>query len=130
MFLQVKGDGHPQEVAALDGDGHTYLCTCMLFIRPTTGRKLIIKEWIKEIEGKEWTASNKANDEPAFNRALNKTASSVKGYLLPQEAFPCGGLYFGNAAWRSETEGRHAIIHNNYIVGFDNKLERFRQFGL
>ncbi|KAH7301403.1 hypothetical protein KP509_23G024300 [Ceratopteris richardii] len=126
----VKGDGHSQEVAALDRDGLTYICTCMLFIRPTTGGKLIIKEWIKEIEAQQWSASNRANDQPAFNRALNKTSSSVKGYLLPQVAFPCGGLYFGNGGWRTKTEGRHAIIHNNYIVGFDSKLKRFREFGL
>ncbi|KAH7301408.1 hypothetical protein KP509_23G024800 [Ceratopteris richardii] len=111
-------------------DGLPNICTCMLFVRPTTGGKLVISEWIKQIEAQVWSASNKANDQPAFNRALNKTASSVKGYLLPQEAFPSGGIYFRNASWRTETSGRHAIIHNNYIVGFDNKLKRFREFGL
>lgn len=51
-------------------------------------------------------------------------------YLLPQAAFPTGGLYFKNETWVQETKGRHVIIHNNYITGFEKKIKRFREFGL
>lgn len=51
-------------------------------------------------------------------------------YLLPQAAFPTGGLYFKNKTWVKETKGMHAIIHNNYIVGFEKKIKRFRDYGL
>ena len=51
-------------------------------------------------------------------------------YLLPQAAFPTGGLYFENKTWVEETKGMHAIIHNNYIIGFKEKLKRFHDFGL
>lgn len=50
-------------------------------------------------------------------------------YLLPQEAFPTGGLYFKNKTWVKETKGKHVIIHNNYIVGFEKKIKRFRDYG-
>ena len=51
-------------------------------------------------------------------------------YLLSQAAFPTGGLYFNNQTWAEETEGKHVIIHNNYIIGYDNKMKRFHDFGL
>lgn len=51
-------------------------------------------------------------------------------YLLPQAAFPTGGLYFKNKTWVKETKGKHVIIHNNYIVGFEKKIKRFRDYGL
>lgn len=51
-------------------------------------------------------------------------------YLLPQSAFPTGGLYFKNQTWVEETKGKHVIIHNNYITGFEKKIKRFHDFGL
>ena len=51
-------------------------------------------------------------------------------YLLPQAAFPTGGLYFQNATWVEETKGKHVIIHNNHIIGYENKMKRFHDFGL
>lgn len=51
-------------------------------------------------------------------------------YLLPQAGFPTGGLYFKNKTWVKETKGMHVIIHNNYVVGFEKKIKRFRDYGL
>lgn len=51
-------------------------------------------------------------------------------YLLPQAAFPTGGLYFKNKTWVKETKGMHVIIHNNYIVGFEKKIKRFKEYDL
>ncbi|CAA7013099.1 unnamed protein product [Microthlaspi erraticum] len=51
-------------------------------------------------------------------------------YLLSQVAFPTGGLYFKNETWVKETKGKHVIVHNNYIVGYANKMKRFQEFGL
>ena len=51
-------------------------------------------------------------------------------YLLPQYAFPTGGLYFKNKTWVKETKGKQVIIHNNYILGAEKKIKRFRDYGL
>lgn len=51
-------------------------------------------------------------------------------YLLPQAAFPTGGLYFKNKTWVKETKGMHVIIHNNYILGFEKKIKRFHDYDL
>ncbi|KAI9195377.1 hypothetical protein LWI28_014326 [Acer negundo] len=102
------------------------ICSCMIYMRPTSGGKLVMKKWIEELEAE----TMKTNDQPGFNRALMKTAGQVDLYLLPQAAFPTGGLYFENKTWVEETKGMHAIVHNNYIVGFKEKLKRFHDFGL
>ncbi|XP_019084427.1 PREDICTED: UDP-D-xylose:L-fucose alpha-1,3-D-xylosyltransferase MGP4 isoform X2 [Camelina sativa] len=110
--------------------GRTYICSCMIFLRPTNGAKLLMKKWIEELQTQPWSRAKKANDQPGFNWALNKTAHQVDLYLLSQAAFPTGGLYFKNSTWVKETKGKHVIIHNNYIVGFEKKTKRFRDFGL
>ncbi|KAF8109825.1 hypothetical protein N665_0090s0008 [Sinapis alba] len=113
-------------------NGVTYVCSCMIFLRCTSGAKLLLKKWVEEIRAQPWsnTEAKKPHDQPAFNRALHKTTHQVDVYLLPQSAFPSGGLYFKNKKWVNETKGKHVIVHNNYIVGYNQKLKRFQDFGL
>ncbi|CAA7013095.1 unnamed protein product [Microthlaspi erraticum] len=126
----IKPVNHSHDLPPPGPNGMTYICSCTIFLRPTHGAKLLMKKWIEELQSQTWSKSNKGNDQPAFNWALNKTSPQVDVYLLPQEAFPTGGLYFRNKTWAKETKGRQVIIHNNYIVGFKNKMKRFHQFGL
>lgn len=126
----VKPLNHSNSLPPPGKKGRTYICSCMIFLRPTFGAKLVLRKWIEELEIQPWSRTKKTNDQPAFNWALNKTADQVKLYLLPQYAFPTGGLYFKNETWRKETEGKHVIIHNNYITGFDKKIKRFHDYGL
>jgi rhamnogalacturonan II specific xylosyltransferase len=63
-------------------------------------------------------------------KQLTEAMLQVDVYLLPQSAFPTGGLYFKNKTWVKETKGKHVIIHNNYITGFEKKTKRFRDHGL
>ncbi|GJN14344.1 hypothetical protein PR202_gb01161 [Eleusine coracana subsp. coracana] len=146
----VKPLDHSHELPPPGKKGRTYICSCMIFLRPTEGAKLLLRKWIEEMKEQPWSKQRKSNDQPAFNWALNKTAgqfyvakmamSSVKQlteamlqvdvYLLPQSAFPTGGLYFKNKTWVKETKGKHVIIHNNYITGFEKKIKRFRDHGL
>ncbi|KAK1275255.1 hypothetical protein QJS04_geneDACA011152 [Acorus gramineus] len=126
----VKPLDHPHDLPPPGKKGRTYICSCMIFLRPTDGAKLVMKKWIEELKDQPWSKTKKSNDQPAFNWALNKTADQVDLYLLPQAAFPSGGLYFKNQTWAQETKGMHVIIHNNYITGFEKKIKRFHEFGL
>ncbi|KAB1219528.1 UDP-D-xylose:L-fucose alpha-1,3-D-xylosyltransferase MGP4 [Morella rubra] len=126
----VKPLNHSHDLPPPGKKGRTYICSCMVFLRPTTGGKLIMKKWIEELQAQPWSKAKKSNDQPAFNWALNRTAGAVDLYLLPQAAFPSGGLYFKNQTWVQETKGMHVIIHNNYITGFEKKIKRFREFDL
>lgn len=54
----------------------------MIYMRPTDGAKLVMKKWIEELTAQPWSKAKKANDQPAFNWALNKTAGQVCAFLL------------------------------------------------
>ncbi|KAG6499936.1 UDP-D-xylose:L-fucose alpha-1,3-D-xylosyltransferase-like [Zingiber officinale] len=129
MFA-VKPLNHSHNLPPPENDGQTNICSCMIFLRPTRGGKKLIRSWIEEIQKQHWSKAAKTNDQPAFNCALRKTAKEVDLDLLPQTAFPSGGLYFRDANWVKRTQGLHAIVHNNYIVGFQNKIQRFKDYGL
>ncbi|XP_059312548.1 UDP-D-xylose:L-fucose alpha-1,3-D-xylosyltransferase MGP4 [Lycium ferocissimum] len=126
----VKHLNHSHGLPPPGKKGRPYICSCMIYARPTNGAKLVMKKWIEEMQIQPWSRAKKANDQPAFNWALMKTAEQVDMYLLPQSGFPTGGLYFRNKTWVKETKGMHVIIHNNYIVGFEKKTKRFRDYGL
>ncbi|KAK4803021.1 hypothetical protein SAY86_001224 [Trapa natans] len=125
----VKPLNHSHDLPPPNKKGRTYICSCMIFLRPTPGAKLVLKTWIEELESQPWSRAKKANDQPGFNWALMKTAQKVDLFLLPQSAFPTGGLYFKNKTWVKETKGMHVIIHNNYILGFEKKIKRFHDYG-
>ncbi|KAL2343603.1 hypothetical protein Fmac_004888 [Flemingia macrophylla] len=126
----IKPLNHSHDLPPPGKKGRPYICSCMIFLRPTDGAKLILKKWIEELQMQPWSKTMKSNDQPAFNWALMKNAKEADLYLLPQPAFPTGGLYFKNKTWVTETKGMHVIIHNNYIVGFEKKIKRFRDYGL
>ncbi|CAN7132045.1 unnamed protein product [Brassica rapa subsp. narinosa] len=125
---RIKPLNHSHGLPPLDRKGVTYICSCMIFLRPKYGAKLLMKKWIQELHA--GSNAYEGNDQPAFNWALNKTAHQLDLYLLPQAAFPTGGLYFMNKTWVEETKGKHVIVHNNYIIGYNNKMKRFHDFGL
>ncbi|XP_068640955.1 UDP-D-xylose:L-fucose alpha-1,3-D-xylosyltransferase MGP4-like [Aristolochia californica] len=129
-MVTLKPLNHSHDLPAPGKKGRTYICSCMIYLRPSNGAKQVMRQWIEELQEQPWSKARKANDQPAFNWALNKTASQVDLYLLPQAAFPSGGLYFKNQTWVQETKGLHVIIHNNYLVGFEKKIKRFCEFGL
>ncbi|XP_059651312.1 UDP-D-xylose:L-fucose alpha-1,3-D-xylosyltransferase MGP4-like [Cornus florida] len=92
----VKPLNHSHDLPPPGKKGRTYICSCMIYLRPTNGAKLVMNKWIEELQAQPWSKAKKSNDQPAFNWALNKTAGQVDLYLLPQAAFPTGGLYFKN----------------------------------
>ncbi|XP_028755371.1 UDP-D-xylose:L-fucose alpha-1,3-D-xylosyltransferase MGP4 [Neltuma alba] len=126
----IKPLNHSHDLPPPGKKGRPYICSCMIFLRTTDGAKLVMKKWIEELQLQPWSKTKKSNDQPAFNWALMKAAKEVDLYLLPQPAFPTGGLYFKNKTWVKETKGKHVIIHNNYIIGFEKKTKRFRDYGL
>ncbi|KAJ4876630.1 hypothetical protein Rs2_41648 [Raphanus sativus] len=127
-MTRIKPLNHSHDLPPPDRNGVTYICSCMIFLRPKNGAKLLMKKWIEELQA--GSKAYEGNDQPAFNWALNKTYHQVDLFLLSQAAFPTGGLYFNNETWAEETKGKHVIIHNNYIIGYDHKMKRFHDFGL
>ncbi|XP_044501980.1 UDP-D-xylose:L-fucose alpha-1,3-D-xylosyltransferase MGP4-like isoform X2 [Mangifera indica] len=75
----VKPLNHSHDLPPPGKKGRTYICSCMIFLRPTDGAKLVMKKWIEELQAQPWSKAKKANDQPAFNWALNRTAGQSPG---------------------------------------------------
>jgi len=75
--MQVNTLDHSHELPPPGKKGRTYICSCMIFLRPTEGAKLLLRKWIEELKEQPWSKQRKANDQPGFNWALNKTAGQV-----------------------------------------------------
>ncbi|KAG1371101.1 UDP-D-xylose:L-fucose alpha-1,3-D-xylosyltransferase MGP4 [Cocos nucifera] len=73
----MKPLNHPHDLPPPGKKGRTYICSCMIFLRPTKGAKEVMKKWIDELQEQPWSKKRKANDQPAFNWALNKTAGQI-----------------------------------------------------
>ncbi|KAL8138482.1 hypothetical protein V2J09_004483 [Rumex salicifolius] len=102
----VKPINHSHGLPPPGKKGRPYICSCMILLRPTDGAKLVLRKWIQEMQEQPWTKARKSNDQPAFNWALMKTETQVDMYLLPQYAFPTGGLYFKNKTWVKENKSK------------------------
>ena len=77
FWCQIKPLDHSHDLPPPGKKGRTYMCSCMIFLRPTNGAKLLMKKRIEELQDQPWSKAKKANDQPAFNWALNKTAHQV-----------------------------------------------------
>ncbi|XP_052191741.1 UDP-D-xylose:L-fucose alpha-1,3-D-xylosyltransferase MGP4 isoform X2 [Diospyros lotus] len=73
----VKPLNHSHNLPPPGKKGRTYICSCMIYLRPTNGAKLVMKKWIEELQAQPWSKAKKSNDQPAFNWALNKTAGQM-----------------------------------------------------
>lgn len=73
----MKPLDHSHDLPPPGKKGRSYICSCMIYLRPTDGAKLVMKKWIEELQAQPWSKAKKANDQPAFNWALNKTAGQV-----------------------------------------------------
>ncbi|RZC91169.1 hypothetical protein C5167_027235 [Papaver somniferum] len=85
--------------------GLTYICSCMIFLSPTPGAKLVMKKWIEELQDQPWSEKAKANDQPGWICIC----VSIRRRIIFQE---------------QDLGGKHAIIHN-----FEKKIQGFYDFG-
>jgi hypothetical protein len=63
------------------------------------------------------------DDENQLNAVL--IPQGIKAIKLPYYLYPVGVTYFG-----VKQAPDALIVHNNYIIGFENKKKRFEEFGL
>ncbi|KAF5195523.1 UDP-D-xylose:L-fucose alpha-1,3-D-xylosyltransferase MGP4 [Thalictrum thalictroides] len=92
-MIAVKPLNHSSELPPPGKKGRTYICSCMIFLRPTSGAKQVMNTWIEELKGQPWTKKKKSNDQPAFNWALNKTVGQAELYLLPESVILVSGWW-------------------------------------
>ena len=112
-------------------DGHTALCSCLLYLPANDFARNFLLEWESEIRSHKHN-----NDQPALGAAavtlgidrLWKSGENTDDVQIfsNSDEFPSGKDYFDGGSNRS----RAVIIHNNWIAGLRPKRERFQNYGL
>ena len=98
----------------------TSFCTGFLAIKSNTRTKQLIKDWKLYMSGR-----SDISNQPRFN-AMNKSMLRIQ--KLDTTLFPSGLLYFDK--FSDKQRSNSVVVHNNYIIGHDVKVQRFKKFGL
>lgn len=110
-------------VAAVDNKMYEgmapYYCTGLMAIRSSVQAINVIQQWATNL-GK----SSQLN-QPVFNRLIHNSRARHVG--LPLALFPNGNTYFKMATAQQQ---KAVVIHNNFIIGHQAKLDRLQQTNL
>ena len=82
-----------------------------------------VEQWRAELDGKN------SRNQVVFNKLLEKNPNFV-ARALPLKLFVNGGLYSKEHKMTDEERELAVVVHNNYIAGYDEKLDRFKKWGL
>jgi len=101
-------------------NGHTglnspYLCSCFLYMHPTSNVKAVISLWESMLKGKT------DYDQPFFNKAFQKIRHRSPGFAvaLPRKEFPPG----------CDVPDHPTVLHANWIIGEQNKTKFLKEHG-
>ena len=123
--------GHLDFWAQIDGviDGIPYfegyipfICTGFLALRSTKKSVKMLRQWLRVIK----TDPLKHQDQEVIQKIAFEL--SVDFGVLPMKYFPNGNIYFKSMSRQERNEV--ALVHNNYIVGKERKIKRFKDFHL
>jgi len=95
----------------------TGFCGCFIFFRPTAGSLQLVEQWAER--------TGVGTNQVAFNGAIRQMrGQGLRLRQLPRLSFPPGVQYFAN-------EGkvhfpRALVVHANWVVGSNVKIERLR----
>ncbi len=68
------------------------------------------------------------HDQDVLNEILKARETDIIHKALPTFLFPSGYVFFKILS--SEERARVAVVHNNFIIGHQNKKNRFKSYGL
>jgi rhamnogalacturonan II specific xylosyltransferase len=109
-------------------------CTGFMALLPTNGTMSILQEWELELVKKPQL------NQPVFNHLLTKFKLSIG--MLDRVRFPSGDIFFGEknistsilpaSPLHVNVKKKHhaVVVHNNWIRGHANKVQRFKHKGL
>lgn len=108
----------------------TNLCTGFIFFKSNKKNLNLINNIINNMKHSYNKLKNNNNglaDQKFFNKLLKKHKINVK--LLDLKDYPNGARYFDNYNLKYKNY-KPKIVHNNYIIGTKNKIERFKKYNL
>ena len=101
-----------------------------MFMRPRS----ITVEIVERVKQELVNGMNKVADQEVFNNVIKKYGNRARIGDLDRQKFPCGEVYFehGNRHFVGEMQpcAECILTHNNWIVGKEAKIYRFKETGL
>ncbi|XP_053380283.1 uncharacterized protein LOC128548819 [Mercenaria mercenaria] len=101
-------------------DGKTVFCTGFLAIKSNNNTKKFVQKWEDSFREKPTL------NQPIFNKLVKNSTINIKA--LDRERFPSGIQYFEK--FSKEERSGVVVVHNNWIVGHNNKIKRFQDMKL
>ena len=102
-------------------------CAGFAFYRSTQNTINFVKQWIRRLE----INKHKKPDQMVLNIMLREKVirKHFKVKILDPKKFVSGRVYF-DAEWRkNHTDVKPVFLHNNWIIGHDVKVDRFKTLG-
>jgi hypothetical protein len=96
-----------------------YYCTGFLALKNTSKTRALLIKWNMAL------TQNPQLNQPIFNDLLYEHVPSIRHRPLSRTHFPSGDLYFDHGYKQLAV-----VVHNNYIIGVDSKVQRFKSNGL
>ena len=118
---------HTESEAVLQSDsgGAAGICSCLIYVRPTDNTIAIMKLWEQRLHRGTFLDQGEWN----FVLQVKKRIGRMKYTVLNRtHGFPSGIEYF---EMMNDTERDQVhLIHNNWIIGHENKKKRFQSHNL
>lgn len=125
MNMLHKYSKHYDLVAMIDNHINGEVCSCYLYLKPTSRTVYLLNRWNDLIQTNRFQ-----HDQAAFHAAYQQLRNDTSIKLLEPDNsnFPNGEFYFKrfHAIARSQV----AMVHNNFIFGYQEKKKRFMQHDL
>ena len=97
-----------------------YFCTGFLAFKNTTKTNELLGHWNAS------TYNNNVCNQVTFQKAVYET--NANGKILPLKVFPNGKMFFEQM--QKSLRNKVYVVHNNFIVGKEKKIQRFKQYQL
>ena len=97
-----------------------YFCTGLLAFRKTQKTISLLKHWYEINTINDWP------NQKSFQKSVYQ--SNANGRSLPMSLFPNGELFFEKMPLKYRSDV--VIVHNNFLVGKEQKIQRFKHFNL
>jgi rhamnogalacturonan II specific xylosyltransferase len=95
-------------------------CTGLMAIKSNRNCLRLIKTWQNSLQHKQEI------DQTAFNKVVRNATIDIS--ILDNRIFPTGRQYFGK--FTDKQRASAVVVHNNWIVGKQAKLNRFQKYKL
>ncbi|XP_022088210.1 UDP-D-xylose:L-fucose alpha-1,3-D-xylosyltransferase 1-like [Acanthaster planci] len=111
---------------AVEEDLPRFYCAGFVYFKPTNRTLAFLSEWIEFMR----SDTSLKPDQVVMNKFIEqRKVPRLKVRILDSKHFPNGKLY-SNRQWREYHKRDVVVMHNNFIIGHDKKLERFKEYGM